>query len=346
MAIKPSILSNSYVKFVRTNLEMWNALQTRDNDTLYFVVEQGASNGSLYLGNALIATSIDGGLRLEDLIDIAFAGDVKADEVLVFDGSNWVNKNIYDFMPVTMTGATAEQDGLGGLVPVPVAGKQDKYLRGDGTWEDPTAALSGTVGKLSESLDNTIADLETVIGSDAGSSMRAVATDVTNAAITSLVNNAPEAFDTLKEIADWIAAHPESVTALNAAITNEANRAKAAEKANTDAIDALEALVGDVAVATQIANAIADANLSQYALASELTALSTQLSNLKGTGSRLITTDEIAKLAKLVMGEDGSVSMSGSIAAGNVQGLSAAIDDRIAIQIVPLTTAEIQDACK
>ena len=212
MAIKPSILSNSYVKFVRTNLEMWNALQTRDNDTLYFVVEQGASNGSLYLGNALIATSIDEGLRLEDLIDIAFAGDVKADEVLVFDGSNWVNKNIYDFMPVTMTGATAEQDGLGGLVPVPVAGKQDKYLRGDGTWEDPTAALSGTVGKLSESLDNTIADLETVIGSDTGSSMRAVATDVTNAAIANLVNNAPTAFDTLKEIADWITGAHEGST--------------------------------------------------------------------------------------------------------------------------------------
>ena len=164
--------------------------------------------------------------------------------------------------------------------------------------------------------------------------------------IAQIVAGADGNFDTLKEIADWIAAHPESVTALNAAITNEANRAKAAEKVNTDAIDALEALVGDVAVATQIANAIADANLSQYALASELTALSTQLSNLKGTGSRLITTDEIAKLAKLVMGEDGSVSMSGSIAAGNVQGLSAAIDDRIAIQIVPLTTVEIQDACK
>lgn len=216
MAIKPSILSNSYVKFVRTNLEMWNALQTRDNDTLYFVVEQGASNGSLYLGNALIATSIDEGLRLEDLIDIAFAGDVKADEVLVFDGSNWVNKNIYDFMPVTMTGATAEQDGLGGLVPVPVAGKQDKYLRGDGTWEDPTAELATTVGKLSDSLDSTIADLETVIGSDTGSSMRAVATEVTNAAITNLVNNAPEAFDTLKEIADWITgAHEGSTDAVD-----------------------------------------------------------------------------------------------------------------------------------
>lgn len=164
--------------------------------------------------------------------------------------------------------------------------------------------------------------------------------------IAQIVAGADGDFDTLKEIADWIATHPASVTALNTAITNEANRAKGAEKANADAIDALEALVGDVAVATQIANAITDANLSQYALASELTALSTQLTNLKGTGSRLITTDEIAKLAKLVMADDGSVSMSGSIAAGNVQGLSAAIDDRIAVQVVPLTAAEIQDACK
>lgn len=164
--------------------------------------------------------------------------------------------------------------------------------------------------------------------------------------IAQIVAGANGDFDTLKEIADWIAAHPESVTALNTAITNEANRAKAVEEANANAIDALETLVGSKAVATQIADAIAAENLSQYALASELTALSTQLSNLKGTGSRLITTDEIAKLAKLVMGEDGSVSMSGSIAAGNVQGLSAVIDDRIAVQVVPLTTAEIQDACK
>lgn len=164
--------------------------------------------------------------------------------------------------------------------------------------------------------------------------------------IAQIVAGADGNFDTLKEIADWIATHPASVTALNTAITNEANRAKAAEEANANAIDALETLVGSKAVATQIADAIAAENLNQYALASNLTTLSNELSNLKGTGSRLITTDEIAKLAKLVMADDGSVSMSGSIAAGNVQGLSAAIDDRIAIQVVPLTAAEIQDACK
>lgn len=164
--------------------------------------------------------------------------------------------------------------------------------------------------------------------------------------IAQIVAGADGNFDTLKEIADWIAEHPESVATLNSAITTEKERAMAAEKVNANDIDALEALVGDKAVATQITEAIAAQDLSKYALATNLTALSNELSTLKGTGSRLITTDEIAKLAKLVMGEDGSVSMSGSIAAGNVQGLSAAIDDRIAVQVVPLTATEIQDACK
>jgi hypothetical protein len=46
----------------------------------------------------------------------------------------------------TMTGATAETDGASGLVPAPMAGEQDKFLRGDGTWSknvDDTLTISG-----------------------------------------------------------------------------------------------------------------------------------------------------------------------------------------------------------
>lgn len=32
-----------------------------------------------------------------------------------------------------MQGATASSDGIAGLVPVPVAGDENKFLRGDGT---------------------------------------------------------------------------------------------------------------------------------------------------------------------------------------------------------------------
>lgn len=77
--------------------------------------------------------------------------------------------------------------------------------------------------------------------------------------IAAIVAGADASFDTLKEIADWISSHNSDVTNMNSSI-----------KANTDAVAALQKLVGSEAVATQIANAIAAANLSQYASAEDL----------------------------------------------------------------------------
>lgn len=37
-----------------------------------------------------------------------------------------------------MQGATASADGVSGLVPKPEAGDQGKFLKGDGTWDEPT----------------------------------------------------------------------------------------------------------------------------------------------------------------------------------------------------------------
>ena len=42
-----------------------------------------------------------------------------------------------------MTGATANHNGTHGLVPQPLAGDQNKFLRGDGTWENISSQLSG-----------------------------------------------------------------------------------------------------------------------------------------------------------------------------------------------------------
>lgn len=50
----------------------------------------------------------------------------------------------------------------------------------------------------------------------------------------------------------------------------------------------------------------------------------------KVEGSRLITSDEAGKLEKLVLGENGEVSVSGKIAAGNVEGLDTWITARAA----------------
>ena len=42
-----------------------------------------------------------------------------------------------------MTGATASADGAHGLVPQPLIGDEDKFLKGNGTWADVPAQLSG-----------------------------------------------------------------------------------------------------------------------------------------------------------------------------------------------------------
>ncbi|MEE1407929.1 MAG: hypothetical protein U0K42_11815 [Bacteroidales bacterium] len=51
-------------------------------------------------------------------------------------------------IPTVMTGATSAVGGKAGLVPIPAAGAQNKYLRGDGTWQ--AVATVATSGKYSD----------------------------------------------------------------------------------------------------------------------------------------------------------------------------------------------------
>ena len=44
-----------------------------------------------------------------------------------------------------MTGATASTDGVAGLVPAPQSGDEEKYLRGDGTWQTGGSGGNATV---------------------------------------------------------------------------------------------------------------------------------------------------------------------------------------------------------
>lgn len=140
--------------------------------------------------------------------------------------------------------------------------------------------------------------------------------------------------DKLEEIAAWIAEHPSDAAEYNQRIT-----------ANAADIEALEALVGSKAVATQISEAIAAQDLSKYALASSLTSLQQTYNAFVAKGVRPITQDEIDKLAKLNL-ENGNLSISGSVAAGSVTGLQAYVDGRIDALVVPMTADEVIAACK
>ena len=212
MAISTQVMSNSYVKFVRTTTAKWDLLTNKDADTLYFVISDDNSKGSLYLGSALIANNLSAGLSLSQLTDFIASGAFTNEDVVVYQGGRWTNKQISSFMPGTMKGATSDESGEGGLVPVPKAGDNTLYLRGDGTWANPTVGVVSDLEALTTKVNTLDSNLTKVIGTDINKSMRSVASEVASAEIAKIVDDAPEAFDTLKEIAAWIQGSDSSAT--------------------------------------------------------------------------------------------------------------------------------------
>lgn len=106
-------------------------------------------------------------------------------------------------------------------------------------------------------------------------------------ALKAAIENNGEGLDSIKELAIWIETHGTEAAGYAAAI------------------DALEALVGDKAVATQIADAIAAENLSQYALDSDLDAAVARVGALEGKVDTTGTVTEAinAAIAALKIGD-------------------------------------------
>lgn len=116
----------SFVKFVRGTPTAYDNLQQKNPDTLYFIAENGASSGKLYLGNKLIGGSVTGATSLSELVDIFLDNNLSVNNILVYEGNRWTNKDIRDVFEMsigTMVGATDETDGVTGLVPAPQAGQ-------------------------------------------------------------------------------------------------------------------------------------------------------------------------------------------------------------------------------
>lgn len=218
-------MPGSYVKFLRGTESAFNKLTTKDNDTLYFVyTSNDASKGSLWLGNKQIVTGTDGSgsatteMDLGDLKNVLMSETgVKDKDILSYDASlrKWVNRSVDEIVAEVMTGATDEAAGKAGLVPAPKVGDQNKFLRGDGNW------VEVPVVNLTEEQINAIPNLITTVGqingdeNTEGSFRQVIKQEVTN-----LVGGASEAFDTLKEIQDWITTDGDATTKLITRVGN------------------------------------------------------------------------------------------------------------------------------
>lgn len=79
------------------------------------------------------------------------------------------------------------------------------------TEADVTTLITNNTKTLSTQVGTNTAAIATIVGEDASKSMRTVASEE----VAKIVAGADKDFDTLKEIADWIIAHPDSVAAIN-----------------------------------------------------------------------------------------------------------------------------------
>ena len=82
--------------------------------------------------NAITAGKVGHSLSINLIGGTSTATTIKT---LTFDGSSAVSFDVDNTRPEVMKGATASTSGNVGLVPAPAAGNQNKFLRGDGTWQ-------------------------------------------------------------------------------------------------------------------------------------------------------------------------------------------------------------------
>lgn len=214
--------NGSYVKFLRGTESAFNKLTTKDNDTLYFIYNsEDASKGSLWLGNKQIITGTSGGgttteLDLGDLKNVLIS-EIKDKDILSYDATSgkWINRSVDEIVAEVMSGATAEAAGKAGLVPAPQAGDQNKFLRGDGVWAEVPMV------NLTEDQINAIPGLITTVGKiDGDENTEGSFRQVIKQQVTNLVGGASEAFDTLKEIQDWITTDGDATTKLITRVGN------------------------------------------------------------------------------------------------------------------------------
>lgn len=116
-----------YVKFLRGTPAAYAAIN-KDEDTLYFISENNAASGKLYLGNKLISGSTSTATTLGDLQDVLISAGVTSNSLLVYDGvqEKWVSKTLaetFDLTIADMVGATETTNGVSGYAPAPQAGE-------------------------------------------------------------------------------------------------------------------------------------------------------------------------------------------------------------------------------
>lgn len=188
-----------------------------------------------------------------------------------------------------------------------------------GTYDD--TELRGLIGDNADAIADNVAAIAILNGDAAtAGSVANTANAAAAAKVAEIVANADADFDTLKEIADWI---------LN-------DTTGAADMAND--IAALQGLVGDKAVAEQIADAISAEGLDKFALAADLTALANRVKALEDAdyqNAEAVAAAIDAKIAALDLANaydaKGTAAAAETAAKAHADSLNTAMNARVVV---------------
>lgn len=147
--------TSNYVKFVRGTKTAWETLKLQNqvfDDTLYFIYEAKDSNtGLLYLGTKLIGGSdveTEVPMNLRDLEDVLLAQNIPTGDILVYNGSKWINRPIEQIIGIDDSIYDFTNDGsltLKGFADAEVGTIPQKDDTGSLSWVKP-----GDISELTE----------------------------------------------------------------------------------------------------------------------------------------------------------------------------------------------------
>lgn len=194
---------------------------------------------------------------------------------------------------------------------------EDDYLKTADKYDDTELAgrVTAVEGKVT-----------TLIGEDANKSVRTIANE--ELAKQLIPEGAKESLNELQEIAAWIQSHPDSASAMNAAIVALQNK-----------VD-----TGDKTVSAYVTDAIAALSIGDYAKASELTALAARVKAIED--DYLVEADKTALEKSISDGDAATLASAKEFATGLDTAMAARVkaieDDYVkASELVSLTTGEI-----
>ena len=225
---------------------------------------------------ASIADIVDSQIALEEK-DVDLAAQIKkvADDLEFITGSSSDNEATLGEINATLADVQADLDAL--------AKSMNKVSEDVVIAAQAAADAQAAAEAAQEAADATAAALDLLVG-DGDGSVKKIAEDAAAEAVASVVAGAESDFDTLKEVADWIAADKEGSAALQVTVSEHTD---SINTINGD-LDALEAKVDeDIANLTthmsEAATALAEVDGRLDALeAFEETHASIEVSDIEG----------------------------------------------------------------